>query len=75
MDFEDYKIQLFPGDTVKKFGIVTRHISGIGLIIRITSIDKEFYSGFTSTYEVGTEYFIPWNKLIFAIIEKPEPRY
>ena len=69
LDLEGRQIKLYPGDSVKKWGRIT-HATTEGLLVFITKVDKGGWCD--SSYEVGTEHFIPWNKLSFRFENPPE---
>tara|TARA_B100000674_G_scaffold317341_1_gene264071 strand:+ start:3204 stop:3440 length:237 start_codon:yes stop_codon:yes gene_type:complete len=69
LDLEGRQIKLYPGDSVKKWGEII-HATTEGVIVRILKVNKGSWS--ESSYEVGTEHFIPWNNLSFRFENTPE---
>ena len=69
LDLEGRQIKLYPGDSVSKWGEIT-HATTEGVLIIITMVKKGSWS--ESSYEVGTEHFIPWNKLSFRFENTPK---
>ena len=69
LDLEGRQIKLYPGDSVSKWGEITRATTE-GVLIIIRKVKKGSWSD--SSYEEGKEYFIPWNKLSFAFENAPE---
>ena len=69
LDLEGRHIKLYPGDSIKKWGVIT-FSSVEGLLIKITKVDKGSWSS-SGGYEVGTEHFLPWNKLSFTFENTP----
>ena len=56
-------IRLFPGDSIKKWGLV-QEVTVEGLLILITYVDKGSWSS-DEGYIANTVRFLPWNKLDF----------
>tara|TARA_R110002153_G_scaffold36023_5_gene106826 strand:+ start:2981 stop:3223 length:243 start_codon:yes stop_codon:yes gene_type:complete len=52
-------IQLFPGDTIPKWGEIVAHTDH-NIIIKITKIGQ--LNGFSCEYEIGKSYCISWSK-------------
>lgn len=69
LDLEGRQIKIFPGDSVEKWGEIT-HATTEGILVRIIRVKKGSWS--EKSYEVGTEHFIPWNKLSFRFENTPE---
>ena len=69
LDIEGRSIQLFPGDSVSKWGVIN-HSTVEGIIVYITAVRKGTWSH--AGYNEGQEYFIPWSKLTFTFAEAPE---
>ena len=69
LDLEGRQIKLYPGDSVKKWGEIT-HATTEGVLVIILKVNKGSWSD--STYEVGTEHFIPWNNLSFRFENTPK---
>ena len=70
LDLEGRQIKLYPGDSVKKWGEIT-HATTEGVLITITKVDRGSWSS-SDGYEVGLEYFIPWNNLSFRFENAPK---
>ena len=70
LDLEGRQIKLYPGDSIKKWGEIP-HATTEGILVLITKIDQGSWSS-TDGYKVGTEHFIPWNKLSFRFENTPE---
>ena len=68
LELEGRQIKLYPGDSVSKWGKIT-HATVEGVLILILKVKKGSWSD--SKYEVGKEYFIPWNNLSFAFENAP----
>ena len=69
LDLEGRQIKLYPGDSIKKWGEIT-HATTEGVLVLILKVKKGSWSD--SSYEEGTEHFIPWNKLSFRFENAPE---
>ena len=69
LDLEGRHVKLYPGDSVSKWGEIT-HATTEGVLVLITKVNKGGWS--ETSYEVGTEHFIPWNKLSFRFENAPE---
>ena len=69
LDLEGRQIKLYPGDSVSKWGEIT-HATTEGVLVIILRVNKGSWSD--STYEVGTEHFIPWNNLSFRFENAPQ---
>ena len=69
LELEGRQIKLYPGDSVEKWGEIT-HATTEGILVRIIRVKKGSWS--EKSYEVGTEHFIPWNKLSFRFENTPE---
>ena len=69
LDLEGRQIKLYPGDSGSKWGEIS-HATTEGILIIITMVKKGGWCD--TTYEVGTEHFIPWNKLSFRFENTPE---
>ena len=69
LDLEGRHIKIYPGDSVHKWGVIS-FASTEGLLIKITKVDRGSWCD--TTYEVGTEHFIPWTKLSFRFENTPE---
>ena len=69
LDLEGRQIKLYPGDSVKKWGEIT-HATTEGVLVLILKVKKGSWSD--SSYEEGTEHFIPWNNLSFRFENAPE---
>ena len=68
LELEGRQIKLYPGDSVEKWGEIT-HATTEGVLILILKVDRGSWSD--SSYEVGKEYFIPWNNLSFRFENTP----
>ena len=51
------EIQLYPGDTYKKYGII-ENVDDLGWTIRITDMQE----GYSSSYKIGDRVFISHSK-------------
>lgn len=61
------KIQLYPGDSVAKYGVI-EDLDDLGWTIRVTRVATSSYR--ETTFEAGKTYFISHSKsLTFRIIE------
>ena len=63
-------IRLFPGDSVKKWGLI-QDVTTEGIMVTITYVDKGSWSS-DGGYIVGTRRFLNWNKLNFYICDSQE---
>ena len=70
LDLEGRHIKLYPGDSIKKWGVIT-FSSTEGLLIKITKVNQGSWAS-SDGYKVGTEHFLPWNKLTFRFETTPE---
>lgn len=51
------KVQLYPGDTYSRWGIITE-VDDVGFLIKITKADTR------SNYEIGSTYFMAHSKQV-----------
>ena len=67
LDLEGTLIQIYPGDSVKKWGKIL-HVTAEGVMIKVTKVEKGSWSS-ADGWEAGTVQFLSWGKLSFKICE------
>ncbi len=70
LDLEGKYIRIFPGDSVKKWGLI-KDVTAEGIIVTVTYVDKGSWAD-SSGWIVATTRFISWHKLDFYFCDSME---
>tara|TARA_R100000388_G_C7123652_1_gene102131 strand:+ start:219 stop:461 length:243 start_codon:yes stop_codon:yes gene_type:complete len=67
LNLEGKLIQIYPGDSVQKFGEVL-HVTKEGIMVKVTKVDQGGWST-SDGWEVGSIQFLNWTRLKFKICD------